>query len=86
MLKRYELQQMAETVHDVRSQIEVARIVIEDVHELAELVKSGLTVTLEHLQEELEEVEFKLTPPPVSARDVVPMFEGSNVVGLRLVA
>lgn len=83
---RSERTALASRVYDVRGQIEVARMTIEEVKELTDLVRAGLVVSLENLQDELESIEQKLTPPPVSARDVVPMFDGSNVVGLRLVA
>lgn len=82
---RSEQTALASRVYDVRSQIEVARLTVENMRSLAELVKDGFCVTLEHLQEELESIEEALTPSPVAVANMAPVYDGGVVVALRRV-
>ena len=83
-LKRHEQVALSARVHDVRSQIEIARCTVQSLHELTDLIRDGMLVTLESLQEELTEIEQRLTPPPLPM--VAVRVAGSNVYELRKAA
>jgi len=71
-MKRHEQVALSARVYDVRSQVEVLRGTIENLHELTELVRDGMEVTLEDMSERLETIEEALSPPPdEQALDVI---------------
>ena len=85
-MKRHEQIAVSARLYDVRSQIEVARSTVENLHELTELVRDGVVVTLENLQEELQEIEVLLSPPPVEMSAAAIGFhvpENGNVVPFK---
>ena len=86
-MKRQEQVSLSARVYDVRSQIEVVKGTIENLHELTELVRDGMEVTLDDMSDRLLEIEERLSPPPeeqpVSAIGfLAPEFETEN--GLKV--
>ena len=85
-MSRYEQVALSARLYNVRSQIEVTRSTVENLHELTELVRDGVVVTLENLQEELQEIEELLLPPPVEMSAAAIGFhipESGNVVPFK---
>ena len=85
-MKRHEQVALSVRVYDVRSQIEVARSTVENLHELTELVRDGVVLTLENLQEELQDIEELLSPPPIEMSVAAIGFhahENGNVIEFR---
>ena len=85
-LQRHEQVALSARVYDVRSQIEVARTTVESLHELTELIRDGIVVTLEALGEELQEIEGRLAPPPIEMTAAAVGFhapENGNVVPFK---
>lgn len=88
-MKRHNQVALASRVYNVRSQIEVARSTVENLHEMTELVRDGLTLTLEELQEELAAIEEELTPEPLPVAAIgfnVSQHGDGNVIELRRAA
>ena len=85
-MKRHEQVALSARVYDVRSQVEVARLTVEHLHELTEIVRDGFVLTLENLCEDLEEIENLLSPPPVEMSVAAIGFhapENGNVVPFK---